>query len=463
MKQNVFFYLVLVCAIIIGCTRKEILPPQKNASTTSPAAQKFGDLPTVKYILEDAELGSKGSYALGNVTLKTGVWTFDDALIGTLTTDRKVGAKSFRIRNTGSASMNFNVDSIDVRTIVVYHGVFGSDAPSQWRLYYSSDNGLNWKPIGDTITSSDTVLQQQIYVNPVFTGSKVRFQIKKLSGAGRINIDNFIIGGGITYTPPTPTPVPAGRDDNMAMGNPSSATIDPSDSNNYLMKKDMFTLSYNNLKGEPNWVSWHLSSSWLGTTTRTDAFNPDNTLPMGYYHVNTSDYTGSGFDRGHMCPSADRTFSIAENATTFLMTNFVPQAPDNNQGPWENLESYCRLLTQTGNELYIISGGYGKGGIGSKGIVDSTIAAGKIQVPSNTWKIIIILPNGDNDVNRVDTATRIIAVDMPNTQGIRTEDWGKYRTTVRDIETKTGYNFLSNVPISIQNIIENIVDKGPTM
>ena len=66
----------------------------------------------------------------------------------------------------------------------------------------------------------------------------------------------------------------------------------------------------------------------------------------------------------------------------------------------------------------------------------------------------IVLPEGDDDLARVTTATRVIAVDMPNMQGIRNNDWRQYRTSVDSIEAFTGYNFLSNVSTTIQSVIE---------
>ncbi len=459
-----FFYVSFVCVMLLACTRKEFINPPKNENVQRLTTQNFGDLPTVIYKLEDCEKGSKTGYAVGNVTLTTGSWNLDDALIGTLSTDRKVGTKSFRVRNSGSISMNFNIDSVDVKNIVVYHATYGTDGPSQWRLFYSSNDGIDWKPIGDTITSSDSTLQQQVYANPAFEGSKVRFQIKKLGGTGRINFDNFIVAGGITYTTP-PAPLPTGtRDDNMAMGNPSDAAANPADSNNYLMRKDMYALAYNNSKGTSNWVSWHLSTAWLGSASRCDCFSADSTLPMGYCSPNerSYDFTTNGFDRGHMCPSADRSLNSTENSATFLMTNMVPQAPESNQGPWGKLEGYCRTLAKAGNELYIISGPRGMGGEGNKGLFN-TIGMGKITVPTSTWKVIVVLPNGNDDVNRVSATTRVIAIDMPNKNSVKGTDWGSYRTTVRDIESKTGFDFLSKVPKSIQDVVETKVDAGPTM
>lgn len=234
----------------------------------------------------------------------------------------------------------------------------------------------------------------------------------------------------------------------LTLGNPSNASS--INSNDYLMQKPQYALSYNNSKAIPNWVSWQLNKSWLGNAPRQNNFRPDDTLPSSWYHVKSSDYTNSGYDKGHMTPSADRNKTVADNSATFLMTNILPQSPDNNQGPWADLEDYCReLVNKQNQELYIISGGYGTKG---------KIAKEKVTVPANTWKVIVVLDRPGLGVKGVTSSTRVIAVVMPNSQGIRNKNWKTYRTTVRKIESATRYNLLSNVPASIQNVIENKVD-----
>lgn len=384
---------------------------------------------------EGFEAGGKTAYAAANVTLGSGSWFMDDALTGSLSTDRKTGAFSARIRNTGLIHMNFN--KTGAGTVSIQHAVFGTDGPSTWQLWSSTNSGSTWTQVGATVTTSSTTLQTATFT--VNNGNAIRFEIRKVSGgANRINVDNIQIGD---FSSP-------GVSEHLTMGNPSNAVTDVSQPNNYLMEKPQYSLSYSRDNGGPNWVSWHLDASWLGSAPRQDDFRADTTLPTGWYRVQGTDFSGSGFDRGHMCPSADRTITITANSATFLMTNMIPQLPANNQGVWANLESYSRTLVSQGNELYIISGGHG---------LQFFIANGHVAVPAQTWKVIIVLPVGSNDVSRVTTSTRTIAVVMPNS-GTIGSDWRAYRVSVDQVEAITGFDFFSNVSSGTQAVIEGRVD-----
>lgn len=234
----------------------------------------------------------------------------------------------------------------------------------------------------------------------------------------------------------------------LMLGNPSGATPNSDNRNNYLMEKPEYALSYNNSKGIPNWVSWQLNQSWLGNAPRQNNFRPDEQLPKGWYRVKPGDYTNSGYDRGHMTASEDRGKSVQDNSATFLMTNIVPQSPDNNRGAWKNLEDYSRSLVKEGKELYIIAGSQG---------TKTTLSSGKVRVPQRTWKIVVVLERPGLGVSGVTSRTRVIAISVPNEDGIST-DWRSYRVSVDKIERDTGYDFLSNVPTTIQKVLESQVD-----
>jgi endonuclease G len=272
----------------------------------------------------------------------------------------------------------------------------------------------------------------------------------------------------VSPAPPPPPPPPASQlpdNDHFLLGNPTNAVTDPLNTTNYLANRSHFKLGYHSSRGIPTWVSWHFQSEDAGSTPRQDNFRPDN-LPSSFYPVTHSSYTGSGFDRGHNCPSGDRTSSVAANSATFLMTNIIPQAPTLNQGPWEGLETYMRnTLVGTTNEAYVIMGNYGTGGKGSGG-EKSTIDAGRVTVPAMVWKVIVVLPKGDSDLQRLDTAATVVVVDMPNNNELYTtssagnNQWRNYLTTISALEQRANaagapLKLLENVRADVKAYLKN--------
>jgi DNA/RNA endonuclease G (NUC1) len=245
---------------------------------------------------------------------------------------------------------------------------------------------------------------------------------------------------------------PLSNEDPLVLGNPTNATTDAANQNNYLIQRAAYSLSYNRANATPNWVAWRLDNSSIGSFNNGD-FAPDTSLPSGWYQVLPEDYGEPVYDRGHMCPSGDRTSSQALNSQTFLMTNIIPQHPDNNQGTWNDFENYCRTLANQGNELYIISGPYGN--IGTIGSTQQN----RIVVPSKTWKVVLVLPNGSNDLQRVGRSTRAFGIVMDNVAQSRSTPWRNFRVTVNAVENLTGYDFFSNVPRAMQELIEKKRDR----
>jgi endonuclease G len=432
------YLMPVLCTVLLFSCKKQI---EQTAPSQSIGSMGLDDLMT-STLTEDFETGSKGSYAAANVTLASGSWYFDDALLGSLANDRKNGSKSARIQNTGSIAMNFNVSG--TATISIKHAVYGTDGNSTWQLQLSTDSST-YTAFGDIITSNSTSLQTVIYT--LKTAANIRYRIKKLSGgSNRINIDDVVI-----------TPFEEGTDnDNILIGNPTNALHVVDSTTNYYMDKLYYAMSYHRDHATPNWVSWHLNQGDLDTTDRTNTFRQDSSLPAGWYRAGSTSYQGTGFDRGHNCPSADRTLTYTANSATFLMSNMIPQAPYLNQQTWGNMEDYIRAQVNTGKEAYIIMGSYGSGGTGSNGYA-TTIKNGLITVPNRMYKIVVLLSNGNNDLSRIDTATRIIAVDVQNDNSV-SSNWKLYRTSVNAIEANVGYDLFKNVSVLIKSYLKAKVD-----
>ncbi|MCS6807600.1 MAG: DNA/RNA non-specific endonuclease [Bacteroidota bacterium] len=231
----------------------------------------------------------------------------------------------------------------------------------------------------------------------------------------------------------------------LEMGIPTGGDGEPS----YLLKRKQYALSYNGTKNVPNWVSYHLNASYFGTVERKQGqFMPDPDLPPQFYKVRHQDYSNSGFDRGHMVRSEERTATREDNDATFYTTNLLPQRHDLNAGPWLRLEEFCQFLAvRKKKELYIICGGIFPKNYQTIGKQNN------IAVPSHCFKIIVVLESGQG-VRDVNENTTVIAAIMPNVEGIKKEQWRQYQTTVDEIEQQTGYDFLTAVPQKIQEAIE---------
>ena len=152
-------------------------------------------------------------------------------------------------------------------------------------------------------------------------------------------------------------------DSNTLLGIPSQAK-----SGEKLIEHDAYTVLYSLDDLSPIWVSWHLDSDDTGGSDRPDDFEPDPMIEEDY-QVSESDYTNSGFDRGHLCPNADRNGNSALQAETFYTTNIALQNGKLNQGEWKYLEEEIRSLVRQKDayEAYIVAGTYGVGGYNEDG------------------------------------------------------------------------------------------------
>ncbi len=165
-------------------------------------------------LFEDFELGDKSAYAFGYDILETGEWAFDDALIGTLANDKKNGAKSVRIRNSGYLEMNFDYPN-GMLELSFYAANYGTNTGGAVLVSYSTNGGANWTPFGDAITLG-AALTQYTFSQPV--SGNIRLKFEKTSG-DRINIDDVQI---IDYVETIEDPTLALQVNELEYGNEST-------------------------------------------------------------------------------------------------------------------------------------------------------------------------------------------------------------------------------------------------
>ena len=238
----------------------------------------------------------------------------------------------------------------------------------------------------------------------------------------------------------------------MQLGNPSGAIADANNHNHYLVQRSVQALDFSDNLGEPAWASWDLTAGDVGNATRSTVYFTDTNLPPNFYRVTDNDYNGVGainFNRGHLCPSEDRTDTEANNDTVFFMSNIMPQAAVNNQVVWGHFEQYCRDLTPS-NELLIVCGPSGFG--------TNRIPSGKAVIADYVWKIAVVVPtNSGTALSRITAATRVIALKIPNSNTV-SSTWQNYVTSASQIQNDTGFTFFTALPTAVASALRNKVD-----
>lgn len=209
-----------------------------------------------------------------------------------------------------------------------------------------------------------------------------------------------------------------------------------------ILMKSQFSVSYNATTMCPNYVCWHLTEERTrGDMRRPDDFTPDVSLAPAM-QVTTHDYSGSGYDRGHMCPAADNKNSQTAMYESFSMTNVCPQRHDLNEGDWNELEQLCREWARNYGDLYICCGP----------IFDSKQPAkiGKrnrqlqISVPDRFFKVVLMMGQKPRAIGFIF-----------NNDGTR-KDLRSYAVSVDKVEQITGIDFYPQLSDEIENKVERM-------
>jgi len=205
-----------------------------------------------------------------------------------------------------------------------------------------------------------------------------------------------------------------------------------------------FSLMYDKKEKIAYWVAYPHHPSYLGSTGRTDNWQPD---PKFASDIQPYYFSGiSGFDRGHQIPSADRTVSFLANSQTFFFTNMTPQRGDLNQKLWANLEGQVRGWMSGCDTLFVVTGAILKTAGGNETVSYATDdRGGKVAVPNYYYKVLLRLKGGNYD-----------AIGF----WFEHRSYGSGNATAADtksidqIEALTGFNFFANLPAEKQNPAE---------
>ena len=210
-----------------------------------------------------------------------------------------------------------------------------------------------------------------------------------------------------------------------------------------------FAVEWNDAKKAQRWTCYQMFKSNMEKHTeryysKTNQYPRDPLLPKELWFA-TDPFWGSGYEHGHICPSADRLNSSEANYQTFYVTNMQPQLPDFNQKVWQNMETKVReIASRNGytfcDTLYVCKGGT----IDRPEHVLKTTGKG-LLVPKYFFMALLRVKNG-----------------VYNAMGFWIEHKGsndkhlaKYALSIKELEQRTGIDFFCNLPDGIENDVEN--------
>ena len=221
------------------------------------------------------------------------------------------------------------------------------------------------------------------------------------------------------------------------------------DMSNYdyqLLKHDYITIFYSSKYKDPLAVCYILTRKMLSGrqySRDNDEFVKDPLLKKNYSL--SSDYRGSGYDRGHMCPSADMAFSEKAQAQTFYMSNITPQKPKFNRGIWKELEEQVREWAKENDSLYIVVGAvYSKR--------PKRLGLDRVAVPSYFYKVVVDISEKDG--------YKAIAFYMKNHEYPDSTNFMNFAISIDSLESLTNIDFFSKFSDSVTYELEKSVDKS---
>jgi endonuclease G len=197
--------------------------------------------------------------------------------------------------------------------------------------------------------------------------------------------------------------------------------------NDTLLRYTGFTISYNEDNEQPAWVAYILTKAEVqsGNEERSENFRPDKNISTG--SATLKDYSGSGYDRGHMAPAADMKWSPVAMSESFLLSNMSPQEQGFNRGVWSRLETKVRDWAVKNDSILVITGPVLKG-------INKYIGENRVGVPDYYFKVIA-------DISA--PSYKVIAFLLGNRSS--SDNIMKYAVSIDSLERITGYDFFPDI------------------
>lgn len=209
-----------------------------------------------------------------------------------------------------------------------------------------------------------------------------------------------------------------------------------------------YCFEYDGTKQHTRWVAYRFDGvTRAQNTSRTDAWADDPSLPSS---MQIGKEYFDGYQRGHICPSADRVYSEAANQQTFYMSNMSPMSGDFNTGIWSKLETLVRNKghkKEFADTLYVVKGGT----IDNSSYILKYINrpnGKKVPVPKYFYTALVRVKNG--------TYTGIaFLLEHRSYSESEAQNLSKYALTIDELEEFTGIDFFPNLPDAIERAVES--------
>ena len=218
--------------------------------------------------------------------------------------------------------------------------------------------------------------------------------------------------------------------------NPAISFFLPTSTTGQIVHHNGYSLSYSEIHEQAEWVAYELKKEHLSNTNyKRPYFEIDKAVKTGA--ASWRNYKNSGYDRGHLCPAADRKYSQEAHDETFLTSNITPQIHEFNSGIWNKLEQKTRYWANRYDGVFVITGGVLKGNMQS-------IGNQKVSVPNQFYKILLDYNSGN---------PKVLAFLLPHKHSMR--PLYEFVVSVDDVEKLTGIDFFKELDDTIEERIES--------
>lgn len=203
----------------------------------------------------------------------------------------------------------------------------------------------------------------------------------------------------------------------------------------------LYSLVYSRKHQQAIWVAHVIAPEVReGRVGRTNDFRYDSLVPGGscsdrdYFSADvlpdgTLKYTGYGFDRGHLAPSADFRWSTQALSESYFYSNMSPQRAVLNRESWARLEDRVRSYAERNQRMLLVC----TGPVLRPGLPRIEQGVRKPSIPNYYFKVVVDREGGVG-----------IGFIMPNARCEYPAE--SYAVPIDSVEALTGFDFFSALP-----------------